>query len=312
MPSFLLVKANEATAAKRTVSFDLRDASNALDTETGEAGGQPQVMTTASPTWTNTGIGTLTAVGNGRYVAALTQTLVATAGTIVHTRYASVNTVETPGDSVQVVGFDPAGALSTFDYTTQQVQADVRRIAAQTVTGSTLAANFQSFFTSDPITAIWSFAKATAAALAATTIGRFLYDQAAFLTSGVIQASGPYSDGTLITIFQGEDRDTSNSNALVFTLPDSITPGSGCTGVLKLTRLEGAGTATLTKTVTPVGQTCTFEMTDTETGALSANATPLTPNNPDSTGYAYRWTFYYDDGTNIAVLAQHYVSVKPM
>lgn len=106
----ILVHANEATAAQRRVYFDLRDATDGITAETGEAGGQPQISTNGAA-WTNTGIGTLTDIGNGRYYADLTQAAVATAGDIVETRYKSANTAESPGDSVQVVAFDPADAV---------------------------------------------------------------------------------------------------------------------------------------------------------------------------------------------------------
>lgn len=45
------------------------------NTATSEAGGQPQISTDGV-VWTNTGIGTLTAIGNGRYYADLTQAAV--------------------------------------------------------------------------------------------------------------------------------------------------------------------------------------------------------------------------------------------
>ncbi len=104
-----LVYANESTAAKRRVYFHLVDATDGITAETGEAGGQPQVSSDGGA-WTNTGIGTLSAIGNGRYYADLTQTLVATAGTMIETRYKSANTAESPGESVQVVAFNPYDA----------------------------------------------------------------------------------------------------------------------------------------------------------------------------------------------------------
>lgn len=104
--SKLLVHANEATAAQRRVYFHLVDATDGLTAETGEAGGQPQISSDGGA-WTNTGIGTLSAIGNGRYYADLTQAAVQTAGTQIETRYKSANTAECPGDSVQVVAFDP-------------------------------------------------------------------------------------------------------------------------------------------------------------------------------------------------------------
>ncbi len=103
----ILVKANEATAAKRYVYFHLVDATDGMTAETGEAGGQPQISANGAA-WTNTEIGVLVVIGNGRYYAELTQTVVAMAGTIIETRYKSANTAECPGDKVQVVGFDPS------------------------------------------------------------------------------------------------------------------------------------------------------------------------------------------------------------
>lgn len=100
-----LVLANTATAAYRRVYFDLRQ-SDGLTPATGEAAGQPQISTNGAA-WTNTGIGTLSAIGNGRYYADLTQTAVLTAGSMIETRYKSASTIECPGDSVHVVAFDP-------------------------------------------------------------------------------------------------------------------------------------------------------------------------------------------------------------
>jgi hypothetical protein len=126
----LLVKANESTAARRRVYFDLRDATDGITPETGEAGGQPQLSTNGGA-WTNTGIATLTHIGSGRYYADLTQSAIATAGDLIETRYKSANTAETPGDSVQVLGFDPAAALSTFDPTSDTV--DIGSVAGSSV-----------------------------------------------------------------------------------------------------------------------------------------------------------------------------------
>jgi predicted Fe-Mo cluster-binding NifX family protein len=106
-----LVTANQATAAKRRVYFHLVDVTDGITAETGEAGGQPQVSTNGGA-WTNTGIGTLTSIGNGRYYADLTQTLVATTGDVIETRYKSANTAECPGDSVQVVAIDVDNAVT--------------------------------------------------------------------------------------------------------------------------------------------------------------------------------------------------------
>jgi len=101
-----LLLANTATAAKLRVYFDCRDATDGISAETGEADGQPQISTDGGA-FTNTGIGVLVHLGNGRYYAELTQGAVATAGNVISTRYKSAETAETPGTTVQVVAFDP-------------------------------------------------------------------------------------------------------------------------------------------------------------------------------------------------------------
>jgi hypothetical protein len=101
-----LILANQATAARRRCYFHLTDATDGISAETGESGGQPQISTNGAA-FTNTGIGTLTHIGSGRYYADLTQAAVLTAGDVIETRYKSANTAETPGDTFQIVAFDP-------------------------------------------------------------------------------------------------------------------------------------------------------------------------------------------------------------
>jgi hypothetical protein len=103
-----LVKANQATAARRRVYFDIRQI-DGITPATGESGGQPQISTNGGA-FTSTGIATLTAIGNGRYYADASQAAVATAGDIIETRYKGTNTAECPGDTLQVVAFDPDDA----------------------------------------------------------------------------------------------------------------------------------------------------------------------------------------------------------
>ena len=100
------VLANQAIATKRRVYFDLRDATDGITPETGEAAGQPEISTNGGA-FTDTGIGTLTHIGNGRYFADPTQAAVATAGDVIETRFKSANTAESPGDTLQIVAFDP-------------------------------------------------------------------------------------------------------------------------------------------------------------------------------------------------------------
>jgi len=107
----ILIKANESTASRRRVYFQLVSESDGLTPETGEAGGQPQISINGAA-WSDTSIGTLSAVGHGRYFAELTTGAVTTAGSIIETRYKSSNTAECPGQSVQVVAFDPHDAAA--------------------------------------------------------------------------------------------------------------------------------------------------------------------------------------------------------
>jgi len=100
-----LIKHNESTASRRRVYFQLVDATDGLTAETGEASGQPQISIDGA-TWTDTGIGTLNAIGNGRYYAELTQASLGTVGSYIETRYKSANTAEGVGDSVHVIALD--------------------------------------------------------------------------------------------------------------------------------------------------------------------------------------------------------------
>lgn len=101
----LLIKAGETTASRRRVGFFLLGTD--LGTPiTGEVGGQPQISTDGG-SWTDTGIGVLVEIGLGYYYAELTAGAVATAGQVIHTRYQSASTAESPGETVQIVAFDP-------------------------------------------------------------------------------------------------------------------------------------------------------------------------------------------------------------
>jgi len=106
------IQVSEATEARRRVYFQLVDATDGMTPETGEAAGQPQISSNGEA-WTNTGIGTLTAIGNGRYYADLTTGAVATTGTVIETRYKSANTAECPGDTVLVVPSDTTWYVAT-------------------------------------------------------------------------------------------------------------------------------------------------------------------------------------------------------
>lgn len=133
----VLVLANEATAGRRRVYFHCVDATDGITAETGEAGGQPEISTNGGA-WTSTGIGTLSAIGNGRYYADLTQVAVATAGDAIETRYKSVNTAETPGDSVRVVAFDPYDAASLGLSNVTAIVADTNELQTDWADGGRL------------------------------------------------------------------------------------------------------------------------------------------------------------------------------
>lgn len=97
------VKKNEATAARRRVYFHCVDATDGMTPETAEAGGQPQISVDGGA-WTNTGIGVLVAIGNGRYYADLTQAICNVTDATINTRYKSAATAEAVGDTVVIDG----------------------------------------------------------------------------------------------------------------------------------------------------------------------------------------------------------------
>jgi hypothetical protein len=100
-----LVKADSSNAVLRRVYFDIRLSADGISPSIDQGGSQPQISVNGG-SWTNTGIGTLTHIGNGRYYADLTQSIISTVGDQIQTRYKGATTVETPGDSYQVVAFD--------------------------------------------------------------------------------------------------------------------------------------------------------------------------------------------------------------
>lgn len=181
-----LILANQATASRRRVYFHLVDATDGMTPETGEAGGQPQISSNGAA-FTNTGIGTLTAIGNGRYYADLTQAAVATTGTRIETRYQSAETAECPGESVQVVAFDPDDAaslgLSRLD-TTVSSRATVAEVWGELITNplngqivsyaSTLLwwpANLLGYYTDNGLNTLFGWLKALASKVATLPSG---------------------------------------------------------------------------------------------------------------------------------------------
>lgn len=110
------IQTAEETAALRRVYFQCVDATDGLTPETGEAGGQPQTSTNGEA-WTNTGIGVLVAIGNGRYYSQLTQAAVnQNPRTVIESRYKSADTAESVGTTVQIINdtSDQTGTLVTI------------------------------------------------------------------------------------------------------------------------------------------------------------------------------------------------------
>lgn len=110
----LTVKENEATVAERTIMLRCFQ-TDGITIATGEAGGQPSVMTSTATTATTTGIGVLgTHAGFGMYPAVLTQTLVNTSGNGIWAAYKDTDTANcySVPPSVQVVGYDPYNAAN--------------------------------------------------------------------------------------------------------------------------------------------------------------------------------------------------------
>lgn len=106
--STMFIYTGEGTASRRRVYIDLVDATDGVTTETGEAGGQPQLSVNGNP-FANTS-GTLVHVGNGSYYVELTAAEVATVG-IGQVRYKSAATAEAKA-TFQVVSFNPYDAAS--------------------------------------------------------------------------------------------------------------------------------------------------------------------------------------------------------
>jgi hypothetical protein len=129
------IKAGTTGGASTRVYFFLTDATDYVTPETGEAAGQPQISTNGAA-WTNTGIGTLVSIGNGSYYADLTTGAVATAGSIVLTRYKSSNTSEARGTTAIVTALAPSAETQTVSLGTSTIGT------AQLVDGAITAAKF--------------------------------------------------------------------------------------------------------------------------------------------------------------------------
>lgn len=103
-----LIKANEATEGRRKMVFPLVvDAADGITTETGEAGGQPQISYDGGANWANT-TNVLTGGTNGSYQVQLTADEVNyQPGVNIIGRYKSIRTAEARAIPIQIVAFDP-------------------------------------------------------------------------------------------------------------------------------------------------------------------------------------------------------------
>ena len=137
------VKKNEATAALRRMYFHCVDATDGITPETGEAGGQPQISYPGAEAFSNTGIGVLVALGNGRYYAELTQAVTNIADrSVIEGRYKSANTAEALGTTVQIT--DPMADIVEGALTFKQViRIMLSALAGKTTGGGTATVTFR-------------------------------------------------------------------------------------------------------------------------------------------------------------------------
>lgn len=308
----LPILANESTAARRQVEFDLRDATDFGTPEAGEAGGQPQISTNGAA-FTNTGIGVLVAItaSTGRYYGQLTQAAVATAGDIIRTRYKSANTVETPGESAQVVGFNPAATVwddaradhLVADTFGEHVVADITYIHGTALTetsGGNLAGNFSTLYdNADNGSAVLTL--------------DYIYSKLLLVTSSRLVVAAQITDGDIIELVVGGARLFAQGTHIEFEIDGTTTDLSGLTCKLGFTRTAntvGADTLEVTGTVRNGGlstQTVTFDLTTANTTGLALNDTSLS--NRRDAYYAYKWSMQYKSGSDCDVLAQGKASV---
>jgi hypothetical protein len=228
-----LIKASEATAARRRIEFHLVG-TDGITPATGEAAGQPQISTNGAA-WTSTGIGTLTAIGNGRYYADVTQAAVATAGDAIFTRYKSASTAECPGDSVQVVGFDPADFLAegygsgVLTVTVDDGAAAILGAAVSLRSGGVLVASG----TTDALGQVALSHQGGSAQLLVSRSGYTFDVTALTLTAG--QASAQTVSGTAVSVTPAADPSECTLYATLRTLDGE--PASGVEGTVRLPTL---------------------------------------------------------------------------
>ncbi len=248
----IYVKRNEATAARRRVYFHLVDATDGMTPETGEAGGQPQISVDGGG-WTDTDIGVLVAIGNGRYYGELTQTLVDVADAVIETRYKSANTAEAPGDTVVIDSrLDRLDAVITSRATQTSVNDLPTNAELATALGTADDAVLAAIAAMDDLNAT-QIQAACAAALAAAGAPN-------------ITVASPVDAAGTLTIYQGDDCVAADNRAIAFTA--SVAGSPDLTGATIRLHLEEATFVATGADSDGTDWTIKFEPVSSETAAL--------------------------------------------
>jgi len=170
------------------------------------------------------------------------------------------------------------------------------------------------------VAAIWSYLKASAAALGVTTMGRYIYDRLAYLTSAtIVHVSSLVSDGDVIELFVGGSNHLITNNAIILEVDPADYDLTGYTprfGMSILVTDVGADqTMDVVGTVEnagSAGQRIVIELEVADTDNLAVDDEPVNPYKTSDTGRAYRWTISATDGAgHCPVLARGEASVKP-
>jgi hypothetical protein len=191
----------------------------------------------------------------------------------------------------------PTTAGRTLDVTaTGEAGIDLANVGSPTatlnLTGTTVGTT--TTIGSTGIAAIWSYAKASAAALATTTIGRYIYDKLGYITSETTLTTSIASDGAEVTVYKG------STGTLTLDVPYNGSGDYNFTGRRLRLVFREIGSATcvptfdIDGTVSNAGtanQSVTFtwdatDVTDLELSNIRGEALNAEPRYD----YAYRWT----------------------
>ena len=127
MPLFMV--AGETEEERKLVFFHVVDDDDGKTPLTDQAGGQPQISINGSA-FSDTGIGTLVAIGNGRYYAVLSDDTISVAGRVIESRYKSAASAESIGTTVQVVSIY-FGTLGSYSLTVVVQDEDSNPLTAE-------------------------------------------------------------------------------------------------------------------------------------------------------------------------------------